>query len=62
MAFVSSTTIVTGVLKQSLKEDVHGISIVGGKGSKSTAAKNDILRLAEKHYNLSENLCTIHYI
>ena len=47
------TTVVTGVLKQSLKEDVHGISIAGGKGSKSTATKNDIPRLAEKHYNLS---------
>jgi uncharacterized protein len=46
------TTVVTGVLKQSLKEDVHGISIAGGKGSKSTATKNDIPRLAEKHYNL----------
>jgi len=49
------TTVVTGVLKQSLKEDVHGISIAGGKGSKSTAAKNDIPRLAEKHYNLSSS-------
>ena len=47
------TTVVTGVLKQSLKEDVHGISIAGGKGKKSTATKNDIPRLAEKHYNLS---------
>src|ERR671938_423663 len=47
------TTVVTGVLKQSLKEDIHGISIAGGKGSKSTATKNDIPRLAEKHYNLS---------
>jgi hypothetical protein len=36
------TTVVTGVLKQSLKEDVHGISIAEGKGSKSTATKNDI--------------------
>ena len=47
------TTVVTGVLKQSLKEDVHGISITGGKGKKSTETKNDIPRLAEKHYNLS---------
>ena len=47
------TTVVTGVLKHSLKENVHGISIAGGKGKKSTEAKNDIPRLAEKHYNLS---------
>jgi uncharacterized protein len=47
------TTVVTGVLKQSLKEDVHRISIAGGKGKKSAETKNDIPRLAEKHYNLS---------
>jgi uncharacterized protein len=48
---------VTGVLKQPLKEDVHGISIAGGKRSKSTATKNDIPKLAEKHYNLSSAIC-----
>src|SRR4026207_1601113 len=47
------TTVVTGVLKQSLKEDVHGISVAGGKGRRSTETKYDILTLAEKHYNLS---------
>ena len=47
------TTVVTGVLNQALKEDVHGISIAGGKGKKSTTTKHDIPKLAEKHYNLS---------
>jgi uncharacterized protein len=47
------TTVVTGVLKQSLREDVYAISVAGGKGKKSTETKNDIPRLAEKHYNLS---------
>ena len=47
------TTVVTGVMKQSLKEETHGITIVGGKGKKSTETKNDIPKLAEKHYNLS---------
>jgi hypothetical protein len=47
------TTVVTGVMKQSLKEETHGITIVGGKGKKSTETKNNILKLAEKHYNLS---------
>lgn len=47
------TTVVTGVLKQSLKEDIHGISVAGGKGRKSTEAKYDIPKLAEKHFNLS---------
>ncbi|HEY5631658.1 MAG TPA: DUF763 domain-containing protein, partial [Nitrososphaeraceae archaeon] len=28
------TTVVTGVMKQSLKEEIHGITIVGGKGKK----------------------------
>jgi hypothetical protein len=47
------TTVVTGVLRQSLKEQVHAISIAGGKGKKSTETKNDILKLAEGHYNLA---------
>jgi uncharacterized protein len=47
------TTVVTGVLKQSLKEDVQAISVAGGKGKKSTETKNDIPRLAERHYNMS---------
>ena len=47
------TTVVTGVLKQAIKADVHGISIAGGKGKKSTTTKNDIPELAEKYYNLS---------
>jgi hypothetical protein len=47
------TTVVTGVLKQSLKEDIHGISVAGGKGRKSTETKYDIPKLAEKHFNLS---------
>ncbi len=41
------TTVVSGVLKQALKPDVHGISIAGGKGKKSTSAKTDVPLLAE---------------
>ena len=47
------TTVVTGVLKQSLKEEIHAISIAGGKGKKATQTKNDIPKLAERYYNLS---------
>ena len=47
------TTVVTGVMKESLNEDIHGISIAGGKGKKSIETKNNIPKLAEKHYNLS---------
>jgi hypothetical protein len=47
------TTVVTGVLNQALSADVHGISVAGGKGKKSTTTKGDIPKLAEKRYNLS---------
>lgn len=49
------TTVVTGVLKQSLTVEQHGISIAGGKGKKSSQTKNEIPILAEKYYNLSSN-------
>ena len=49
------TTVVTGVLKQALTVDNHGICIVGGKGKKSREAKTDIPKLAEKNYNLSSS-------
>ena len=44
---------VTGVLKHSLNENVHGVSIAGGKGKRSRETKNEIPKLAEKNYNLS---------
>jgi uncharacterized protein len=47
------TTLVTGVMKESLNEDIHGISIAAGKGKKSIETKNNIPELAEKHHNLS---------
>jgi uncharacterized protein len=40
------TTVVAGVLKQALKPDTHGISMAGGKGKKSTTAKDEIPLLA----------------
>ncbi|HET7643525.1 MAG TPA: DUF763 domain-containing protein [Nitrososphaeraceae archaeon] len=49
------TTVVTGVLKQSIKYDTHGISLSGGKGKNSTKPKLEIPKLAEKNYNLSTN-------
>jgi uncharacterized protein len=50
-----NTTVVTGVLKQTLTVEEHGICIAGGKGKKSTQTKNEIPALAEKYYNLSSN-------
>ena len=49
------TTVVTGVLKQSLNCEEHGITISGGKGKNSTKPKYEISNLAEKNYNLSTN-------
>ena len=49
------TTVVTGVLKQSLKGDVQAISIAGGKAKKSTQVKYDIPKIAESNYNLSSD-------
>ena len=47
------TTVVTGILKQSLAPDIHGISIAGGKGAKATSAMHDIPKLAE-NFGLSD--------
>jgi hypothetical protein len=44
---------VTAVLKQAIKENIHGISIAGGKGRKSNETKNEIPYFAEKYFNLS---------
>jgi hypothetical protein len=41
------TTVVTGILKQSLSPDVHGIAIAGGKGKKATSAMSDVPGLGE---------------
>lgn len=49
------TTVVTGVLKQAINEDIHNISIAGGKGRRSIGVKNEIPKLAEMHYNLSSS-------
>ena len=43
------TTVVTGVLKHSLNENVHGVSIAGGKGKRSRETKNEIPTLAKKN-------------
>ncbi len=40
------TTVVTGILKQAIRPDMYGIFIAGGKGKKSTSAKDDIQSLA----------------
>jgi uncharacterized protein len=49
------TTVVTGVLKQSILYDTHGISLSGGKGRNSTKPKYEIPKLAEQNHNLTTN-------
>ena len=49
------TTVVTGVLKQSICYATHGISLSGGKGRNSTKPKYEIPKLAEQNHNLSTN-------
>ncbi|MEW5840637.1 DUF763 domain-containing protein [Nitrososphaera sp.] len=47
------TTVVTGILKQSLSPDVHGIAIAGGKGARATRAVRDVPAMAES-FGLSD--------
>jgi hypothetical protein len=47
------TTVVTGILKQSLAPDMHGITIAGGKGAQATSAVHDIPRLGQ-NFGLSD--------
>ena len=49
------TTVVTGVLKQSINSETHGISVSGGKGINAIKPKYEIPKLAEKNHTLSTN-------
>jgi hypothetical protein len=55
------TTVVTGILKQAIKPNIHGISIAGGKGKKSTSAKTDIPLLADNFGLSSAKIDSIMY-
>ena len=50
------TTVVTGILKQALSPEEHGIAVCGGKGKTSRKTPSDIANAAEQ-LGLSEN-CT----
>lgn len=47
------TTVVTGVLKQALRPNTHGLMLAGGKGSKAMNTINDIAGICEA-FNLSD--------
>jgi hypothetical protein len=46
------TTVLTGVLKNAVKPETHGIAVCGGKGKASTKTPTEILQSGEK-FNLS---------
>jgi hypothetical protein len=48
------TTVVTGILKQALSPEEHGIAVCGGKGKASRQAPTEISRAAEE-FGFSEN-------
>jgi hypothetical protein len=48
------TTVVTGVLKQALSPEEHGIAVCGGKGKASRQAPTEIMHAAEE-FGFSEN-------
>ena len=47
------TTVVTGVLKSSIKPEEHGIAVAGGKGKASTRAPDEIVEVG-KRFDLAE--------
>ncbi|MDQ4072814.1 MAG: DUF763 domain-containing protein [Thermoproteota archaeon] len=49
------TTVVMGVLKQSLSANSHGIIIAGGKGKKSRQTLKEIETGSQNEFNLSDN-------
>jgi hypothetical protein len=48
------TTVVTGVLKRSLKPEIHGVMLAGGKGSGAMNTLNDIANICTS-FNLSDS-------
>jgi hypothetical protein len=48
------TTVVTGILKQALSPEEHGIAICGGKGKTSRQTPTEIIDISEK-FGFSEN-------
>jgi uncharacterized protein len=49
------TSVVTGVLKQSINSETHGVSVSGGKGINAIKPKYEIPKLAENNHTLSTN-------
>ncbi|MFQ5920723.1 MAG: DUF763 domain-containing protein, partial [Nitrososphaerales archaeon] len=45
------TTVVTGVLKRSLKPDRHGVMLAGGKGRRAVNAKHEIARICDSCFH-----------
>lgn len=55
------TTVVTGVLKQAIKHDEHGIAVGGGKGKISRQTPSEILNIGENFGFSSANIEALRY-
>jgi hypothetical protein len=55
------TTVLTGVLKDAIVPEEHGISVCGGKGKASRNAPNEILDAGEKFGFASDSVAALQY-
>jgi len=55
------TTVLTGVLKQAVSPEEHGIAVCGGKGKVSLQAPNEIESVGEKFGFLTDNIKALQY-
>lgn len=55
------TTVVTGVLKQAIKQEEHGIAVAGGKGKISRLTPSEIESLGEKFGFSNVNIEALRY-
>jgi hypothetical protein len=55
------TTVVTGVLKQALKQEEHGIAVSGGKGKISRQTPSEIVCIGEKFGFSTSDIETLRY-
>lgn len=55
------TTVVTGVLKQAIVQEEHGLAVSGGKGKFSRQAPSEIVSIGEKFGFSSVNIEVLRY-
>ena len=55
------TTVLTGVLKNAVKPDLHGLAVCGGKGKASRKAPTEIAEMGEKFGFSTNRISSLHY-